>query len=492
VAERLRVLVVDDDAPARRAIASFIARKGDVVREAEDGQSALAVLEGEEVDVVLSDVRMPKLDGIALTRALKIRAEDAVVVLMSAFATIDSVIAALREGAYDYIIKPIDPEQLSAALNRTRERLGLRRRVRSLTAAISARDTLAGLVSGGPAMRAVLEAARRASQSDLPVLITGETGTGKDLLARAIHGLSARAASPFVVVNASTTPAGEIDAELFGRGLGAPAASADGDAGGASSAAGDGQTIGRIAAVTAEGNGGKIRAADRGTLLIEELSALPAATQAKLLKLLEEKIVDDPSGGEGTPVDVRVVATAGEQLEEEVKAGRLRADLYYRLRVVEIHMPPLKDRREDIPHLVEHFLVEERVRTGVRYCIAPEALALLMAFPWPGNVRELENIVRAAVALARSETIEVTDLPPALRPSDGKQRTSTLAEHVEAYERAMLRQTLESVHGQVGRAAAALGMPERTLRRKMRTFGLAKEAFRKPARQRSNGGVFGA
>jgi DNA-binding NtrC family response regulator len=460
VAERLRVLVVDDDAPARRAIASFIARKGDVVREAEDGQSALNILEHEEIDVVLSDVRMPKLDGISLTRALRDRSEDSVVVLMTAFATIENVIAALREGAYDYLIKPIDPEQLSAALNRVRERLSLRRRVRSLTAAISARDALSGLVSGGPAMRAVLESARRAAQGDLPVLITGETGTGKDLLARAIHGLSNRAAAPLVVVNCAAVPEGQIDAELFGT------------------TNGDGRS-----------GGGKVREADRGTLLIDELNALPSATQGKLLRLLEEKVLDN-GNGEATPIDVRTIAAAGDRLSDEVKASRFRADLYYRLRVIEINLPPLRDRREDIPHLVENFLQNERERVGTAYRITPEALSLLMAAPWPGNVRELENVVRAAVAMTRSDLIETEQLPPGIK--QGAPRTSTLAEQVAAYERAVLRQALESVHGQVGRAAAALGVPERTLRRKMRSFGLAKEAFRKPSRSRSSGGVLGA
>jgi DNA-binding NtrC family response regulator len=456
VTERLRVLVVDDDAPARRAIASFIARRGDVVREAEDGEAALSILEFEDIDVVLSDVRMPKLDGISLTRAMQARSEDSVVVLMTAFATIENVIAALREGAYDYLIKPIDPEQLQAALNRARERLSLRRRVRSLTAAMSARDTLSGLVSGGPAMRAALETAKRAAGSDLPVMITGETGTGKDLIARAIHGLSSRASSPFVSVNCANTPAADLEAELFGASNG-----------------------------NARPGQGKIRQAAGGTLLIEELGALPQQVQARLLKLLEDKVIEGP---QPTPVDVRIIVAAGENFESEVKSGRLRADLFYRLRVVDIHLPPLRERREDIPHLVENFLADERERRGVKYTISPEALSLLMAAPWPGNVRELENVVRAAVTMTPADHVDVEQLPPAIRQM--APRTSTLAEQVAAYERAVLRQALESVHGQVGRAAAALGVPERTLRRKMRLFGLAKEAFRKPARPRLTSGVF--
>ncbi len=456
MAERLRVLVVDDDAPARRAIASFIARRGDVVREAEDGEAALAILEFEDIDVVLSDIRMPKLDGIALAHTVQGRSEDSVVVLMTAFATIESVISALREGAYDYLLKPIDPEQLQAALNRARERITLRRRVRSLTAAMSARDTLSGLVSGGPAMRAVLDSAKRAAQSDLPVMITGETGSGKDLVARAIHGLSGRASAPLIVVNAGATPPEELEAELFGaEGAGA------------------------------RGSQGKVRQAAGGTLLIDELDALPSAVQARLLKLVEDKVIDGPTP---TPVDVRILVCAGAGFEAEVKSQRFRADLYYRLRVIEIALPPLRERREDIPHLVENFLADERERRGVKYTISPEALSLLMAAPWPGNVRELENVVRAAVAMSPGDQVDVEQLPPAI--TQGGPRTSTLAEQVAAYERAVLRQALESVHGQVGRAADALGVPERTLRRKMRLFGLAKEAFRKPARPRLASGVF--
>ncbi len=457
MAERLRVLVVDDDAPARRAIASFIARRGDVVREAEDGEAALSILEFEDIDVVLSDVRMPKLDGISLARAMQARSEDSVVVLMTAFATIENVISALREGAYDYLIKPIDPEQLQAALNRARERIGLRRRVRSLTAAMSARDTLSGLVSGGPAMRAALETAKRAAQGDLPVMITGETGTGKDLIARAIHGLSPRASGPFVTVNCATTAASELEAELFGANA-------------------NGRTV-----------QGKIRQAAGGTLLVEEVGALPANVQARLLKLLEDKVIEGPTPTP-TPTDVRILVAVGDNFEAEVRSGRLRADLFYRLRVVEIHLPPLRERREDIPHLVENFLADERERRGMKYTISPEALSLLMAAPWPGNVRELENTVRAAVTMTAGDHVEVEHLPPAVRQL--APRTSTLSEQVAAYERAVLRQALESVHGQVGRAAAALGVPERTLRRKMRLFGLAKEAFRKPARPRLTSGVF--
>jgi DNA-binding NtrC family response regulator len=309
-------------------------------------------------------------------------------------------------------------------------------------------------------MRAVLESARRASQCDLPVLVSGEVGTGKDLIARAIHGLSPRAAAPFVVVNAAAGSEAEIEAELFGT-------------------AGAGRDA-----------HGKVRAADRGTLFIDDLNALPSGVQGRILRLLEDRAIDNGPGVPPTPVDLRVIAAASDRLQEDIKSGRFRAELYFRLRVIEIHLPPLRDRREDVPHLVENFLADERERRGTSYRITPEALSLLMAAPWPGNVRELENVVRAAVTMARGDTIEAEHLPPAIR--QGSPRTSSLSEQVAAYERAVLRQALESVHGQVGRAAAALGVPERTLRRKMRMFGLAKEAFRKPSRLRSNGGVLGA
>ena len=460
MADRVRVLVVDDDAQSRRAIATFLSRRGDTVSEAEDGAAALAILAREPMDVVLSDVRMPNLDGLALTRALRARSEDSVVVvLMSAFATDDGIIAALRDGAYDYLIKPIDPEQLSAALNRARERLGLRRHVRSLTAAIGARDTLAGLVSGGPAMRLVLESARRASQCDLPLLITGESGTGKELIARAVHGLSGRASGPLVSVDAAAIAEDEIDAELFGAS----------DPG-------------------LRESQGRVREANGGSLVIHEAQMLSAAVQGRLMRLLEERVIAVGSTA-SVPVDVRLMVTTSVRVDEAVRAGRFRADLYYRFRVIEMRMPPLRDRREDIPHLIENFLTEARAARGVAYGITPEALALLMAAPWPGNVHELAETVRTAAALTSTDTIDASHLPLAIRQS--AQRTSTLAEHVAAYERSVLRHALESANGQVGRAALSLGVPERTLRRKMRLFGLSKEAFRKASRSRSSGGSVG-
>jgi len=453
VTDRLRILVVDDDAPARRALAAYIARMNDTVREAEDGESATSILAHEDIDVVLSDVRMPRLDGIALTRAVRAKSEDTVVVLMSAFASIENVIAAMREGAYDYLVKPIDPQNLKAALARARERLGLRRRVRSLTAAVDARDVLSSFSSSGPGIRAVLEAAKRAAQSDLSVMITGETGTGREGLARAIHGLSARASGPIVVMDFAATDPSQIETELFG----APG--------------GNGR----------QGNG-RVRQAHGGTLVLSDVGELQAKVQARLLELVEAR-------NDGMPVDVRVISTASAHLDDDVRAGKMQPALFFALRVIEIKMPPLRERREDIPYLVETFLADERARRGGALKIAPQALSLLMAAPWPGNVQELDNVVQAASAMCTGDTIEVEHLPAAI--GQGAAKTSTLAEQVAAYERAVLRQALESVQGQVGRAAEALGVPERTLRRKMRLFGLAKEAFRKPARFRAGLRVFG-
>ncbi len=438
--ERLRILLVDDDAPARRAIASFVARAGDEVDTAEDGVAALARLGLAPYDLVLSDVRMPRLDGLALAQAIRKRNEDSVVVLMSAFASVENVIAALRQGAYDYLIKPIEPQQLAAMLGRVRERLALRRKVRALTAAITARDALATLVAGGPAMTAVMDAARRASACDLAVLITGEAGSGKDILARAIQGMSPQSSAPLVSVDCSTAESSELDRDLFGS-----------------------QEPG-------EPVGGAVHAARGGTLLVEEVTALPLALQARLVRALES-----------TVGELRVLATASETVDAMRKDGRFRSDLYFSLRTIEIRVPPLRERREDIPRLVEHFLADGRRNTDHAQRMAPDALAVLMGAQWPGNVRELENVVRGASAMAGpSELVSVEHLPTSFR--DIAPRTSTLAEQVLAYERAVLRQALEAMDGQVGRAARALGVPERTLRRKMRQFGIAKEAFRRRVR----------
>lgn len=449
--DRLRVLVVDDDAPARRALSSFIARKGDIVRECEDGTAALQIMAHETIDVVLSDVRMPRLDGISLVRAVREKWEETSVVLMTAYATVDSVINALREGAYDYLLKPIDPAQLTVALDRARERILARRKNRALIDEVAARDVLGALTGAGPIWKGVIEQVKRAAGSDLSVLVTGETGTGKDAVAKAIHGLSSRSTKPLTMLHAAQMTPQELDAALLAT------------------------------------HGGRGRTADGGTLLIDDLSALSPESQTRLLQLLEHKNIELPDGT-AIPADVRVIATGGLNIPDDVRDGHFKPELYYRLRVVELNLPPLRERREDIPALVEHFLRDESARRGATMRITPQALSLLMACPWPGNVRELENVTRASAALATSDTIDPTNLPQWVRAGSGK--TSRLSEQVQAYERAVLRQALEQVHGQVGRAAEVLGVPERTLRRKMRLFGLAKEAFRRPIRPRP-AAVFG-
>jgi signal transduction histidine kinase/DNA-binding response OmpR family regulator len=306
--ERLRVLVVDDEAPARSAIASFIARRGDVVHQAADGAAALTMLGDEDFDIVLSDVRMPNMDGIALTRALRDRSDDAVVVLMSGYTTIDDVIAALREGTYDYLTKPVDPDQLLVVLGRVRERLGLRRRVRALTASVDAHEALVRLLAAGPTMEPVLETIRRAAATDLPVLVAGTHGRTAELVARAVHGLSSRAAWPLSSLDAATVPPGELDGMLFG----APG----------------------------RGERGLVRNADRGTLVIEHLETLPPATQARLAQVLREQVLERPDGRGDDPVDVRLVAVLAEGAAARDAEKHVLPELYARLRGVEIEMPP--------------------------------------------------------------------------------------------------------------------------------------------------------
>jgi DNA-binding NtrC family response regulator len=437
VTDRLRILLVDADPAARKALTASLARLGDEVDGAADGVEAVSRLGSFPYDLVLAEVSTPKLDGLGLTDVLRGRNLEALMVLMSAHTTVEAVVGFLRAGVFDFLLKPVEPASLSAMLDRARERRVQRKRVRALSEALTARERASGLVVGGPAMTGVLEDARRAGACDLPVLLLGEPGTGKERIARSIHAMSDRASGPFERVDGNGDTL-TVEYELFGAG-------------------GD--------------EGGRWARARGGTLLVEDVASLSPTIQARLVRALEL------SSGE-----VRVLATASEPLDRLRQEGRLRNDLYFSLRAIELRVPALRERREDIPKLVEHFLADESRLRGRALRMAPDAQAVLMGVAWPGNVRELEGVVRMAAAqVAEGDLVQLQHLPATLQ--NMVPRTSTLAEQIEAYERTVIRQTLEALGGRVGQVAQALGVPERTLRRKMRAWGYAKEAFRKKRRK---------
>ena len=433
--ERLRILLVDEDAATRRTLAAHLARSGDDVDLAEDGRAAQSLLTSRTYDLVLGDVRSPRVDVASLAEAVRLRSPDAAVVPMSAFASVEHVTAAIRVGVYDYLLKPVEPQHIAVLLCRVRERIAMRRRLDALRETLPVRDALAVLMSGGPTMASVNQSARRAAACDDPVLLVGESGTGRGLVARAIHALSARAEMPLVMVDCAHDPA-RLGVALFGTPLSA---------------------------------GGHLADARGGTLVLDEVTAMPADLRARVFAAVTQP---------GAP---RVIAVSTGIPTFTGRRDPRRTELLSWVRGIEIVTPPLRERREDIPRLVEYYA---QLASGIAAPVprvAPEVMAAFIESPWEGNLRELEAVVREAVTRAgTSGVITREHLPESV--ANRVDRGSSLVEQVEAYERAVVRRALETASGAVARAARELGVPERTLRRKMRHFGIAKEAFRKRSR----------
>jgi len=440
------ILIVDDEKNIRAHLATYLRGQGHTAETAGDAAEALATLERLEADVVLSDVRMAGMDGMELLREIRGRRPEAVVVLMTAYATVRGAVEALREGAYDYLVKPFDLDEIGLLLDRVLEVRQLRRENRELRRVV---ESPALLESANPAMRRVLEIAHQVAASDASVLLTGESGTGKNVLAGAMHAWSPRHQGPFVVVSCTTLSEHLLESELFGHVKGAfTGAWRD--------------------------HRGRLESAAGGTLFLDEIGELPADLQSKLLRFLEERRFERVGDEHTREIDVRIIAATNRDLPVEVAAGRFRQDLFYRLQVVGIALPPLRERREDLPALVDHVLrtlcVRHR-RAGVS--LEPAALAALRSYDWPGNVRELVNALERALVLSHDSVIRAADLPdhvlaPAVVPAAHEGGgPASLDEMERRHVRAVLAQsaTLEE-------AAARLGINVTTLWRKRRRWGL--------------------
>ncbi len=457
----LAVLVVDDEPALREVLSLRLASWGHQVVAAGDATEADAVLREQRVDLVLSDVVLPGLSGLDLLRVFKARNATMPVVLMTAHGTVDTAVEAMKDGAMDFLTKPIDTEALRALLDTVGHERQLRERNAALDAVLDASadpmsgvetdDGLAsGLVGRSAAMRAVRRLIAQLASSDASVLITGESGTGKELAAHAIHARSARAEGPFVAINAAAIPDGLIESEIFGHEAGAFTGAA-------------------------RARAGSFEQANGGTLFLDELAEMPLALQPKLLRLLEDGRVRRLGGSTETAFDVRVLAATNREPMRSVEEGRLRADLLYRLNVFEIVMPALRDRLDDLPLLVRHFLRQFNTRhhstvDGLR----PAALEQLSAWHWPGNVRELRNVLERAVILARSGWVELAHLPPYLTsPAAAASRPiqlpsgATLADA----ERMLVLTTLERCGQNKSEAARRLGVDVKTLRNKLKAWG---------------------
>ena len=440
------VLVVDDDASNAESVRKILEREGLPVRVAIDGKDALQILRKERVSVLLTDLMMPGVDGMALLRASALTSPATAVVLMTAYGTVEAAVEAMKEGAWDFITKPLRRADVVRAVARGRERAALRAENEALRSELQKVGRDREVIGHSPALRQALEVLDQVAPARTTVLLLGESGTGKEVFARRLHQHSGRRGA-FVPVNCAAIPDALLESELFGHERGA------------------------FTGAT-HSHPGRFAQADGGTILLDEIGDLPLALQAKLLRVLQEGEVQRVGSQQAQRVDVRVVAATNRDLQAEVSAGRFRADLYYRLHVVAIELPPLRDRVTDIPALAQHFVA--------RFCaqnqravlpISAEALAALQRWDWPGNVRELENALERAVVLCRSDAIGLAELPERFArvadPTPGQMLSFAIGTPLEEIERTVLAETLRATGGDKRRAAVLLGISVRSVYRKM-------------------------
>jgi two-component system response regulator AtoC len=447
-----RVLIIDDEPGLRQSLGLLLGDAGyDVAAEA-DGRRGLARGLAEPFDLILCDVRMPRLDGLGFLREYQAGGGTALVIMMSAYGGEDAALAAMQEGAYDYIPKPFRPDEVVLTLRKAEERERLRRTVAGLRAQLAHDPGERAFVATSPALQAALDVVARVAAHRTTVLITGESGVGKEVIARAIHRASPRADQAFVGVNCAAIPESLLESELFGHVRGAfTGASTD--------------------------KAGLFEQADGGTLLLDEIGEMPVPLQAKLLRVLQENEIRRVGDQRSRRVDVRVLAATARDLAAEVRRGGFREDLFYRLHVVTIHVPPLRERREDIAPLARHFAARLGARLGRSVAVAPGALAWLEGRPWPGNVRELENAIERAAILSSKGVLEAQDLyagASPLPPTAPQREPTTLRAAVEGAERSMVLAALEAEHGNRRAAAARLGISLRTLFYKIDRYGLGE------------------
>jgi len=450
----MKILVVDDEPGLRHTLSLILQGEGHEVATAADGAQALAALADAPADLVLCDLRMPDLDGLTFLDRYKAAGGSALVVMMSAYMDDEAAVEAMRRGAYDHIPKPFRADQVVLVLRKAIERERLRRQVaqlqEELVAARGEPRGADGIVGRSEALFGVLSLARRAARHPTTVLVTGESGTGKELVARLVHRESPRAAAPFVAVNCGAIPEALLESELFGHARGA------------------------FTGATAERRG-LFEEADGGTIFLDEIGELPVALQVKLLRALQEGEVRRVGDSADRAVDVRVVAATSRDLEADVTEGHFRADLYYRLNVVRLHLPPLRERPGDVADLAQHFVRLHAGRFGFPACaIAPAAMRLLVEYAWPGNVRELGNVIERALVMADGGELRPEHLPPAVRaPSPAAAPADadlSIKRQTEALERGLIRRALERTRGNRTRAARLLELSHRALLYKIKEY----------------------
>jgi two-component system NtrC family response regulator len=451
---RQRILIVDDERGQRELLGGHLRHLGYEIFEAGDGEEAVQVARQKAPDLVLLDQRMPRLAGADAIRALHETAPDLDIVVVTAFGTVEQAVEALHLGAVDYLTKPVDLDRLHVVVRKALERRTLLRENRELRQKLAGGPRMQGIVAGSGVMEELLGTVARAAPTEATVLITGESGTGKELIARAIHAASPRADGPFVAVHCAALAESLLESELFGHAKGAFTGAH-------------------------QSREGRFESASGGTLFLDEVAEIPPPVQVKLLRVLQERIVERVGSNAPIPLDVRLIAASNQDLMEEIRAKRFRDDLFYRLAVVRLYLPPLRLRREDIPLLVPHFLDKHRGAGAHAISgVSREFMDALQRYDFPGNVRELENLVHSAIVLSRDELLTTDDLPVSVRDlaeEEGhtfERFEGSLPQQVEALERRLIAEALAQAGGVQYRAAEHLGISERTLRYKIEKYAM--------------------
>jgi two-component system response regulator AtoC len=447
-----RVLVVDDEENLRLVLRTYLKREGYEVEVAATGEEALALVERFGPDVILTDVRMPRMGGLDLLATLKAKGIESTVIVMSAYGNVDLAIEAMKAGAYDYLQKPFKTEEVLLVLRKAEERESLRRENRALRQEIRKENLFEDILAKSPQMEAIFRTITKIAEYKTTALITGESGVGKELVARAIHQRSSRRGGPFIAVNCGAIPENLLESELFGYKKGAfTDASVD--------------------------RAGLFEQANHGTVLLDEIGELPLALQVKLLRVLQEETIRRLGDTKDLKIDVRILAATHRDLGAETRAGRFREDLYYRINVLPIAIPPLRERREDIPLLIDHFFSRNNARFGTHIRgLDAECRRLLLEYNWPGNVREVENTIERAMVLCEKDTIGVDDLPERIREAqDPIQLHLTSGElsikkTARIIEEILIRRALQKTKGNRTRAAEVLEISHRALLYKIKDY----------------------
>jgi DNA-binding NtrC family response regulator len=439
---KISILIVDDEESVRDSLNNWFIEDGYHVKCAENAKKALSILEIEDYDIVLADLKMPGMDGLEMLRRIKSLKKEAIVIVMTAFATVDTAVKALKDGAYDYVTKPFDPDDLSHLIRNATKQIVHAEENENLKKKVILLENVDDIIGNSQAMKHVLQAVESVAQTNSSVIITGESGTGKELIARAIHFNSSRKFYPLVSVHCGALTESLLESELFGHEKGAFT----------------GALYNRK---------GRFEMADSGTIFLDEIGTISPKMQVELLRVLETKSFTRVGGNKEITSDFRLICATNRDLKSMVEKGEFREDLYYRLNVVNIHIPPLRERTEDIPYLVEYFVK--------KYCslmnkpllpVDPQALKRLEAYPFPGNIRELENMIERALVIGNGKKIQLRDLPIA------REEIISSVESLEDFEKTFILQILNKYNWNISRAARALKVDRVTLYNKIKKHGL--------------------